>query len=188
MPVTIGDLLQTAGVISPEQLQAARDYQKANRCGLGHALVTLGFVGDEEVAKLLSRLYDVPCVDLERQAIDPAVIRMLPADTARKYQVVPTALAGRVLTMAMADPTDVVAIDDVAFGTGCKVEPVVAPESALKAAIDRCYGSTSSVPTRSEALAAGGSVAHPTPTGRPHSRSPPSSCTPPHGRCGGSSP
>src|SRR5512135_3015970 len=119
--MNIGELLRTAGRISPEQLQAAREYQKAHRGSLGHALVTLGFVSDEDVAKLSSRLYDVPRVDLERQAIDPAVIRMLPAQAARKYQVVPTALTGRVLTVAMADPTDVVALDNVAFTTGCNV-------------------------------------------------------------------
>ncbi len=175
----IGELLRTAGVISPEQLQAAREYQKANRGSLGHALVTLGFVSDEEVANLSSRLYGVPCVDLERHAIDPAVIRMLPTEAARKYQVIPTALAGRVLTIAIADPTNVVALDNVAFMTGCNVKPVVAPESALNAALDRYYASTSSVPTGSETLAAGGSVAHPMPMGPSAEPAPPVFLHPP---------
>jgi membrane associated rhomboid family serine protease len=160
MPATIGDLLRTAGVISPEQLKAARDYQKANRGSLGHALVTLGFVSDDNVAKLLSRLYDLPCIDLERDEPDPAVIRMLPAEMARKFQVVPVSVTGRVLTIATADPTNVIAVDNIAFRTGCNVKQVVAPESALKRAIDRYYGSTSSVPTRPGDLGAG--VADPT--------------------------
>jgi len=147
--MNIGDLLRTAGVISPEQLQAALDHQKANGGSLGHALVALGFVGDEEVAKLLSRLYDVPRIDLEGVVPDPAAIRMLPAEMARKLQVVPVSVAGRVLTIATADPTDVVAVDSIAFRTGCNVKQVVAPESALKAAIDRHYGSTRPVPSDS---------------------------------------
>ena len=147
--MNIGDLLRTAGVISPEQLQAALDHQKANGGSLGHALVALGFVGDEEVAKLLSRLYDVPRIDLEGVVPDPAAIRMLPAEMARKLQVVPVSVAGRVLTIATADPTDVVAVDSIAFRTGCNVKQVVAPESAMKAAIDRHYGSTRPVPSDS---------------------------------------
>jgi membrane associated rhomboid family serine protease len=150
--MNIGDLLRTAGVISPEQLQAALDHQKANGGSLGHALVALGFVSDEDVAKLLSRLYDVPRIDLEQVVPDPAAIRMLPAETARKFQVVPVRVAGRVLTMATADPTDVVAVDSIAFRTGCNVRQVVAPESALKAAIDRHYGSTRPVPSDSSSL------------------------------------
>jgi membrane associated rhomboid family serine protease len=138
--MNIGELLRTAGRISPEQLQAALDYQKANGGSLGHALVTLGLVSAEEVAKLLSGLYGVPWIDLDQHEIDPAAIRMIPREAARKHQVLPLAVSGKVLTLAMADPIILSAIDDVSLITGCNVKPVVASESALEAAIDRCYG------------------------------------------------
>jgi type IV pilus assembly protein PilB len=102
--------------------------------------VKLGYVKDEEITALLSKQYGVPSIALNQFEIDPAVIKLVPAETARKYQIVPLSRAGATLTIAMTDPTNVFAMDDVKFMTGYNVEPVVASETAVLDAIDKYYG------------------------------------------------
>src|SRR5205814_40354 len=121
--------------ITPEQLQQALAYQKANGGKLGHNLVKMGMVKDEEITSLLSRQYGVPSINLTQFEIDATVIKLIPADTAQKYQIVPLSRAGATLTIAMTDPTNVFAMDDIKFMTGYNVEPVVASESAVTDAI-----------------------------------------------------
>jgi len=145
MPVRIGELLLKEKRISPEQLQEALNYQKANGGKLGMNLVKLGFVTDEEITALLSRQYGVPSINLAEFAIDQGVIKLVPPETAQKYQIVPLSRSGATLTIAMTDPTNVFAMDDLKFMTGYNVEPVVASETAVMEAIQRYY-----------ALAAGG--------------------------------
>ena len=131
MAVRIAELLLKEKRITPEQLQQALNHQKANGGKLGHNLVRLGFVRDEDITALLSRQYGVPSINLAQFDIDPSVIKLIPADTAHKYEVVPLSRAGATLTIAMTDPTNVFAMDDIKFMTGLKVEPVVASESAI---------------------------------------------------------
>ncbi len=140
MPVRIGELLLKEKRISAEQLQEALNYQRTNGGKLGANLVKLGFVKDEEITALLSKQYGVPSIALNQFEIDPAVIKLVPADTARKYQIVPLSRAGATLTIAMTDPTNVFAMDDVKFMTGYNVEPVVASEIAVLDSIDKYYG------------------------------------------------
>ncbi|HUE88974.1 MAG TPA: type IV-A pilus assembly ATPase PilB [Vicinamibacterales bacterium] len=140
MPVRIGELLLKEKRITPEQLQEALNYQRTTGGKLGANLVKLGFVKDDEITALLSKQYGVPSIALNQFEIDPAVIKMVPAETARKYQIVPLSRAGATLTIAMTDPTNVFAMDDVKFMTGYNVEPVVASEIALLDAIDKYYG------------------------------------------------
>ena len=126
MPVRIGELLLKEKRITPEQLQEVLAYQKANGGKLGLILVKLGFAKDEEITALLSKQYGVPSINLHQFEIDPAVIKLIPPETAQKYQIIPLSRAGATLTIAMTDPTNVFAMDDIKFMTGYNVEPVVA--------------------------------------------------------------
>src|SRR5687767_825829 len=148
MPVRIGELLLKEKRISSEQLQEALNYQRTNGGKLGANLVKLGYVKDEEITALLSKQYGVPSIALNQFEIDPAVIKLVPAETARKYQIVPLSRAGATLTIAMTDPTNVFAMDDVKFMTGYNVEPVVASETAVLDSIDKYYGMPSGVPEK----------------------------------------
>jgi type IV pilus assembly protein PilB len=139
MAVRIGELLLKEKRISPEQLQEALNYQKASGGKLGLNLVKLGFVKDEEITALLSRQYGVPSISLGDFEIDQSVVKLIPAETAQKYQILPLSRAGATLTIAMTDPTNVFAMDDIKFMTGYNVEPVVASESAVMEAIARYY-------------------------------------------------
>ncbi|MDP3717223.1 MAG: type IV-A pilus assembly ATPase PilB [Acidobacteriota bacterium] len=140
MAVRIGELLLKEKRITAIQLQEALNYQKTNGGKLGANLVKMGFVKDEEITALLSKQYGVPSIALNQFEIDPAVIKLVPAETARKYQIVPLSRAGATLTIAMTDPTNVFAMDDVKFMTGYNVEPVVASETAVLDSIDKYYG------------------------------------------------
>ena len=150
MPVKLGELLLKENMVSPQQLQDALNHQKTSGGKLGKAFVSLGFVKDEEITSLLSRQYGVPSINLEHFEVDAAIIKIIPAETARKYQVLPLSRSGATLTISMADPTNVFAMDDIKFMTGYNVEPVVASESALEDAIDKYYGSTRSLELRRE--------------------------------------
>jgi type IV pilus assembly protein PilB len=140
MAVRIGELLLKEKRITPEQLQEALNYQRQNGGKLGYNLIKLGYVKDEEITALLSKQYGVPSIALTQFEIDPAVVKLVPAETAQKYQIVPLSRSGATLTIAMTDPTNVFAMDDLKFMTGYNVEPVVASETAVVAAILKYYG------------------------------------------------
>jgi type IV pilus assembly protein PilB len=159
MPVRIGELLLKERRITPEQLQEALKYQQQHGGKLGANLVKLEFVRDEEITGLLSKQYGVPSIDLNQFDIDPAVVKLVPVETARKYQILPLSRAGATLTIAMTDPTNVFAMDDVKFMTGYNVEPVVASEAALVDAIERYYGSSGAPPKMVAAMSAPGESA-----------------------------
>ena len=139
MAVRIGELLLKEKRITPAQLQEALNYQKTNGGKLGYNLVKLNIVKDEEITSLLSKQYGVPSINLTQFEIDPGVIKLIPAETAHKYQIVPLSRSGATLTIAMTDPTNVFAMDDIKFMTGYNVEPVVASEIAVADAITRYY-------------------------------------------------
>jgi type IV pilus assembly protein PilB len=142
MAVRIGDLLLKEKRITPAQLQEALNYQKTNGGKLGLNLVKLGFVTDEEITSLLSKQYGVPSINLSQFEIDASVIKLIPPDTAHKYQIIPLSRSGATLTIAITDPTNVFAMDDIKFMTGYNVEPVVASETAVTEAIKRYYPAT----------------------------------------------
>src|SRR5262249_40672341 len=142
MPVRIGELLLKEKRITPDQLQQALNHQKAGGGKLGYNLVKMGFVKDEEITALLSKQYGVPSINLAQFEIDPAVVKLIPSETATKYQIVPLSRAGATLTIAMTDPTNVFAMDDIKFMTGYNVEPVVASETAVIEAIQKYYPGT----------------------------------------------
>src|SRR5919109_2584472 len=139
MAVRIGELLLKEKRISTEQLQEALNYQRQNGGKLGFNLVKLGYVRDDEITALLSKQYGVPSIALGQFEIDTSVIKLVPAETAQKYQIVPLSRSGATLTIAMTDPTNVFAMDDIKFMTGYNVEPVVASETAVIEAIKKYY-------------------------------------------------
>src|SRR5262245_15532878 len=139
MAVRIGELLLKEKKITPDQLQQALAAQKSNGGKLGYNLVKLGFVKDEEITALLSKQYGVPSINLAQFQIDPAVVKLVPPETAQKYQIIPLSRSGASLTIAMTDPTNVFAMDDIKFMTGYNVEPVVASETAITEAVQKYY-------------------------------------------------
>ncbi|HET8965266.1 MAG TPA: type IV-A pilus assembly ATPase PilB [Candidatus Acidoferrum sp.] len=140
MSVRLGEILVKESLITQDQLHKALEYQRVNGGKLGSCLAKMGFITDDDITGVLSRQYGVPSINLKYYEIDPNVIRLIPQDTALRYQVVPLSRVGSVLTIAMTDPTNVFAMDDVKFMTGFNVEPVVASEAAISDAISRCYG------------------------------------------------
>jgi type IV pilus assembly protein PilB len=141
MAVRIGELLLKEKLITAEQLQQALSQQKSNGGKLGYNLVKMGFVKDEQITSLLSKQYGVPAISLAQFKIDPTIVKLVPTETARKYQMIPLSRSGSTLTIAMTDPTNVFAMDDIKFMTGYTVEPVVASEVAITDAIEKYYPS-----------------------------------------------
>lgn len=136
----LGELLLKEGLLTAEQLRLAMERQKASGGTLAAALGELGLLKDEDITGVLSRQFGVAAVDGDSLAPEPAVTQMIPATTARKYGIMPLRYADKVLTIAISDPTNVVAMDDLRFMTGYRVQPLVASERAIREAIERSYG------------------------------------------------
>ena len=145
MAVKLGDLLLKQKLITQEQLETALKLQREEGGKIGEALVRVGAVSESDITETLSQQFGVPSIDLAHFEIDPAVIKVVPGEVARKYGVLPVNKTGATLTIAMGDPTNVFAMDDIKFMTGYNVEPVVASEIALRKAIDKHYGTPRSV-------------------------------------------
>jgi type IV pilus assembly protein PilB len=141
MAAKLGEMLLKAGLINPAQLQEALEAQKSNGEKVGFNLVKLGYVKEDDITQLLSEQYGVPSINLRHFEIDETVISLIPSEVAQKYLVVPVNRTGATLTISMADPTNVFAMDDIKFMTGYNVEPVVASELAIREAIEKYYGS-----------------------------------------------
>ena len=148
----LGELLVRNQLISDNQLADAITEQKKEGIRLGAALVKLGYVQEHDLASFLSKHYGVPSIDLSEFDIDPAVVELVPAEVAQKYQLIPINRAGATLIVAMADPSNIFAIDDIKFMTGFNVEVVVAAEAAIKEAIDRLYDQTATMADALEGL------------------------------------
>ncbi len=146
----LGELLLKENLISADQLKQALDHQKANGGRLGNSLVKLGFLTDDEVTAVLSRQYGVPSINLAYFDVDPSVTKLVPIETATKYQVLPLSRVGSSLTLAMVDPTNVFAMDDIKFMTGFNIEPVVASETAINDAIKKHYGTVEDAERKKE--------------------------------------
>jgi type IV pilus assembly protein PilB len=161
MSQRLGDLLVKEKIITPDQLDKALKAQREQgpNSRLGSTLVHLGFVSDEEVTNFLSRQYGVPAINLQYFEIDASVVKLVPEETAKRYQILPLSRVGASLTIAMVDPTNVFAMDDIKFMTGFNIEPVVASESAIMDAIDKAYGSSSQNENVDELLASMGDEA-----------------------------
>jgi type IV pilus assembly protein PilB len=145
MSVRLGELLTKASLITQDQLKEALRVQKETGGKLGETLIKLGFVAEEDITECLSQQFGVPSINLQHFEIDPGVIKLISSEVARKYNILPVNKTGATITIAMADPTNVFAMDDIKFMTGYNVEPVVASELGIKAAIDNYYGTTSAI-------------------------------------------
>src|SRR6204780_2837666 len=144
MSSRLGEILVKDSLISADQLKQALEHQRKNGGRLGTCLVKLGLVSDDDITAGLSRQYGVPSIYLKFYEVDPSVIKLVPQETAVRYQIVPLSRGGSTLTIAMTDPTNVFAMDDIKFMTGFNVEPVVASETAIAEAISKFYGDTQS--------------------------------------------
>ena len=140
MPVNLGDLLVRENLISRQQLRRALEYQRVHGGRLGYCLIQLGWVTGDDISAILCRQFGLPSINLPVFRVNPSVVRLIPPETARKYQVLPLSREGSTLTVATIDPTDVLAMDDLQFMTGFTIEPVVAAESAIRGAILKHYG------------------------------------------------
>ena len=136
---------QSKGLRHAEQVDAALLSQRAEGGKFGEALIRIGAVSEQDITETLSQQFGVPSIDLAHFEIDPSIIKVVPGEVARKYGVLPVNKTGATLTIAMSDPTNVFAMDDIKFMTGYNVEPVVASEASLRRAIDKHYGTPRSV-------------------------------------------
>jgi type IV pilus assembly protein PilB len=142
MSAKLGEILVRENLLSAQQLRDALDYQRNHGGRLGFNLVKMGLVSDDMITAVLSRQYGVPSVNLELFDIESSVIRLIPQEVAQKYSVLPLSRVGASLTLAMVDPTNVFAMDDIKFMTGLNIEPVVVSEASVQEAIAKYYGSS----------------------------------------------
>ncbi len=141
----LGDRLVAEKLISPEQLQRALAEQKGSADKLGTILVRLQFITEDSLVSFLSKQYAMPAITVAQVDPDPDVLKLVPEQIAKKHSVLPIKRIGNVLTLAMADPTNVFALDDVGFMTGLQIQPVVASEAAIRKAFERLYETGASV-------------------------------------------
>jgi len=139
MAPKLGQLLLSKKIITEGQLAQAIDLQKKEGGRIGSNLIKLGFITEEKLVQFLSEQYGVPAIDLSKEEIDPSVSKYIPYEVAIKYMIFPVSKNGASLRIAMTDPSNIFAMDDIKFMTGYDVEPVVAAESAIKEAINRYY-------------------------------------------------
>lgn len=148
----IGQLLLSNKLITEEQLQKALELQGKGDGRIGSILVKLGFLTEEKLVSFLSKHFGVPAIVLSENKVDPSVVKLIPRDTAQKYEILPVTRDGATLTIAMVDPSNIHAIDDVKFITGYNVKPVVAAESAIKKYIAEYYGKSDTPKTTMEEI------------------------------------
>src|SRR5438477_1218718 len=135
----LGELLVRENLISLQQLQKAQDEQKKAGGRIGYHLTKLGFIEESELTNFLSKQYGVPSINLKEFDIDPEVVKLVPKEVAEKHQCIPVNRAGASLILAMSEPSNIYAIDDIKFLTGYNIEVVVASEQAIKEALEKYY-------------------------------------------------
>lgn len=135
----LGDILKEAGLIDEFQLQSALSHQRNWKGKLGSILIELGFIKESGLAKVLSETLRIPRVDLFNPEIPFETVNLIKPEIAKKHGVVPVKVEGRVLTLAVADPMDMEALDEVRFITGLAVKPALAMETEIKDAIKKYY-------------------------------------------------
>lgn len=146
-PSRLGELLVRSSLITREQLMKALEEQKnsGGQLRLGSILIRDGYISEPELTAFLSKQYSVPSINLAEFEIDPAVVKLLPVEVVQKYQAIPVNRSGSTLILAMSDPSNIFAIDDIKFMTGYNVEVVVASDTGIKAAIDKYYDQSASL-------------------------------------------
>jgi type IV pilus assembly protein PilB len=143
----LGELLAASGLITSEQLAAALQLQRSSKEKLGSILVRHDFISEDQLLGFLSAQYGLPSMPLGSITVEPEVLRLVPVELARRYDVLPIKRVGKALTLAMADPVNIEAIDRVTAATGLRVLPVVAGQATLRTAIGRLYEEPVDAPT-----------------------------------------
>jgi type IV pilus assembly protein PilB len=143
----LGELLVRSNLITKEQLQTALEEQKesAGQLRLGSILIKNEYITELELTTFLSKQYSVPSINLTEFDIDASIIKLIPIEVVQKYQAIPVNRSGSTLIIAMSDPSNIFAIDDIKFMTGYNVEVVVASDSGIKAAVDKYYDQSASL-------------------------------------------
>ncbi len=153
MSAKLGEILVRENLVTPQQLREALDYQRTSGGRLGSNLVKLGIISDDVITAVLSRQYGVPSINLDLFHIEEDVIKLISQEVALKYMVLPVSRNGSTLTLAMADPTNVFAMDDIKFMTGFNVEPVIASEASIQMSVGKYYGGSSQIDIFDAAIA-----------------------------------
>lgn len=153
MSSKLGEILVRENLVTPQQLREALDYQRTSGGRLGANLVKLGIISDDVITAVLSRQYGVPSINLDLFHIESEVIKLISQDVALKYTILPISKAGATLTLAMADPTNVAAMDDIKFMTGFNVEPVIASEASIQMSIGKYYSGSTQIDIFDQAFA-----------------------------------
>jgi type IV pilus assembly protein PilB len=135
----LGELLVREKLISLQQLRKAQEEQKKSGSNLGYTLAKLGYISDGEITSFLSTQYRLPAINLDEYEIDGEVVKLVSREVCEKHRIIPVSRSGSSLIVAMSDPTNLNAIDDIKFLTGFNVEPVVSSETSIQAAIERYY-------------------------------------------------
>src|SRR6185436_11965505 len=139
MSTRLGELLVKRGLITPAQLDKAIEHEQQEGGALSAAFVKLNIFSDADLTALLQKEYRLPLVDPAAMEIPPEVVRLVPVTLVRRHHLLPISLTGSTLTLAMSDPSNLVAINEVKFLTGYDVKVAVAASSSVTAAIDRLY-------------------------------------------------
>ena len=153
MSAKLGEILVRENLVTPQQLREALDYQRTSGGRLGSNLVKLGIISDDVITAVLSRQYGVPSINLDLFQIEPSVIKLISQEVALKYSILPISKVGATLTLAMADPTNVFAMDDIKFMTGLNVEPVIASEASIYSAVGKYYSGSTQIDIFDAAIA-----------------------------------
>ncbi len=153
MSAKLGEILVRENLVTPQQLREALDYQRTSGGRLGSNLVKLGIISDDVITAVLSRQYGVPSINLDLFHIEDDVIKLISQEVALKYMVLPVSRVGSTLTLAMADPTNVFAMDDIKFMTGFNVEPVIASEQSIQMSVGKYYGGSNQIDIFDAAIA-----------------------------------
>jgi len=145
MGSNLGELLLKEKLLNSEQLESVLEFQKNNEVPTGTAVVSLGYVSEEEMAQALSRQLGYPYINLDQFEVYPDVINIIPVEIAKNSLVMPIHRIRSFLTLAMLDPTDLDVIEDIRFRSGLSIQPVIASETGITNAIRKYYGSSDSL-------------------------------------------
>jgi len=145
MTMKIGEFLLDESRITQEQLQSALEVQKKEPGKLGSILIRLGYVTEEDIAQALSKQFGYPSINLSKFDIDEKVLELIKPEMARKHIVMPVHRIGSILTLAMADPSNLFVQEEIRFSTNLRIQAVIAPESSIVESIDKYYGSSTGI-------------------------------------------
>ncbi|MBI5014775.1 MAG: type IV-A pilus assembly ATPase PilB [Deltaproteobacteria bacterium] len=145
MSKKLGELLIRENYVTLADLERAKEDQRKNGGRLGESLVRLKLLREQDLVSLLSKQYGVPAMNLENFDVDSEVVKLVPVDLVQKYRLIPVNRVGSTLIVAVEDPSNMFAVDDIKFITGYNVEVVVAASSAIKASIDKYYDSSATL-------------------------------------------